>query len=81
MGKSKKGGRNKMKYLIIKKFDLKSEFSTPSYQVETTTDNLALANKKLVALNLLNEDNKNYSFHIVELNEDVLVLTEDMQVA
>ena len=70
-----------MTYLIIKKFDLKSEFSTPSYHVETTTDNLALANKKLVALNLLNEDNKNYSFHIVELNEDVLVLTEDMQVA
>ena len=70
-----------MKYLIIKKFDLKSEFSKPSNQVETTTDNLALANKKLVALNLLNEDNKNYSFHIVELNEDVLVLTEDMQVA
>jgi len=70
-----------MTYLIIKKFDLKSEFSKPSYDVETTTDNLALANKKLVALNLLNEDNKNYSFHIVELNEDVLVLTEDMQVA
>jgi len=70
-----------MTYLIIKKLDLKSEFSKPSYHVETTTDNLALANKKLVALNLLNEDNKNYSFHIVELNEDVLVLTEDMQVA
>ena len=70
-----------MTYLIIKKFDLKSEFSKPSYQVEITTDNLVLANKKLVALNLLNEDNKNYSFHIVELNEDVLVLTEDMQVA
>ena len=31
--------------------------------------------------NLLNEDNRNYSFHIVELNEDVLVLTEDMQFA
>ena len=79
-GDCEKGGKI-MTYLIIKKFDLKSEFSTPSYQVETTTDNLALANKKLVALNLLNEDNKNYSFHIVELNEDVLVLTEDMQVA
>jgi hypothetical protein len=51
------------------------------YHVEQASDNLALANKKLVALNLLNEDNKNYSFHIVELNEDVLVLTEDMQVA
>ena len=35
-----------MTYLIIKKIRFKSEFSTPSYQVETTTDNLALANKK-----------------------------------
>ena len=70
-----------MTYLIIRKFDLKSKFSKPSYNVEQASDNLALANKKLVALNLLNEDNKNYSFHIVELNEDVLVLTEDMQVA
>jgi len=70
-----------MTYLIIRKFDLKSKFSKPSYNVETSTDNLALANKKLVALNLLNDDDKNYSYHIVELNEDVLVLTEDMQVA
>ena len=70
-----------MTYLIIRKFDLKSKFSKPSYNVETETDNLALANKKLVALNLLNDDDKNYSYHIVELNEDVLVLTEDMQVA
>ena len=70
-----------MTYLIIRKFDLKSKFSKPSYNVETATDNLALANKKLVALNLLNDDDKNNSYHIVELNEDVLILTEDMQVA
>ena len=70
-----------MKYLIIKKFHIKNSTIKPSYIVEQASDNLALANKKLVALNLLNEDNKNYSFHIVELNEDVLVLTEDMQVA
>jgi len=70
-----------MKYLIIKKFHIKGSTIKPSYYVELASDNLALANKKLVALNLLNEDNENYSFHIVELNEDVLVLTEDMQVA
>ena len=39
-----------MKYLIIKnKLDLKSEYSTPSYHVETYTEDLTLANKKLVA--------------------------------
>ena len=70
-----------MKYLIIKKFHIKGSKIKPSYNVELASDKLALANKKLVALNLLNEDNENYSFHIVELNEDVLVLTEDMQVA
>ena len=69
-----------MTYLIIKKFDLKSEYSTPSYGVETYTDDLTLANKKLVALNLLNDDNKDYTYHIVELN-DVLKLTKDMEVA
>ena len=70
-----------MKYLIIKKFHIKGSTIKPSYNVETATDSLALANKKLVALNLLNDDDKNNSYHIVELNEDVLVLTEDMQVA
>ena len=69
-----------MTYLIIKKFDLKSEYSTPSYGVETYTDDLTLANKKLVALNLLNDDNKDYTYHIVKLNE-VLTLTKDMEVA
>ena len=51
-----------MKYLIIKKFHIKGSTIKPSYNVELASDNLALANKKLVALNLLNEDNKNYSF-------------------
>ncbi len=69
-----------MTYLIIKKFDLKSEYSTPSYHVETSSSDLALANKKLVALNLLNDDNKDYTYHIVKLNE-VLTLTKDMEVA
>lgn len=69
-----------MTYLIIRKFDLKSEYSTPSYNVETYTEDLTLANKKLVALNLLNDDNKDYTYHIVELN-DVLTLTKDMEVA
>jgi len=69
-----------MTYLIIKKFDLKSEYSTPSYGVETYTDDLTLANKKLVALNLLNDDNEDYTYHIVKLNE-VLTLTKDMEVA
>ena len=41
---------------------------------------LTLANKKLVALNLLNDDNKDYTYHIVKLNE-VLTLTKDMEVA
>ena len=70
-----------MTYLIIKKFDLKSEYVKPSYTIVATTDDLSLANKKLVALNLLNDDNKNYSFYITELNEDTLVLNEDMQAA
>ena len=70
-----------MTYLIIKKFDLKSEYVKPSYTIVATTDDLSLANKKLVALNLLNDDDKNYSFYITELNEDTLVLTEDMQAA
>ena len=70
-----------MTYLIIKKFDLKSEYVKPSYTIVATTDNLSLANKKLVALNLLNDDDKNYSFYITELNEDTIVLTEDMQAA
>ena len=69
-----------MTYLIIRKFDLKSEYSTPSYNVETYTEDLTLANKKLVALNLLNDDNKDYTYHIVKLNE-VLTLTKDMEVA
>ena len=69
-----------MTYLIIKKFDLKSEYSKPTYGVETYTDDLTLANKKLVALNLLNDDNKDYTYHIVKLNE-VLTLTKDMEVA
>ena len=70
-----------MTYLIIKKFDLKSKNIKPSYTIVATTDDLSLANKKLVALNLLNDDDKNYSFYIAELNEDTLVLTEDMQAA
>ena len=70
-----------MTYLIIKKFDFKSEYVKPSYTIVATTDNLSLANKKLVALNLLNDDDKNYSFYITELNEDTLVLTKDMQAA
>ena len=69
-----------MTYLIIRKFDLKNEFSTPSYHVETSSNDLALANKKLVALNLLNDDNKDYTYHIVKL-EEVLTLTKDMEVA
>jgi hypothetical protein len=69
-----------MTYLIIRKFDLKSEYSTPSYNVETYTEDLTLANKKLVALNLLNDDNKDYTYHIVKL-EEVLTLTKDMEVA
>ena len=48
-----------MKYLIIKKFHIKGSKIKPSYNVELASDNLALANKKLVALNLLNEDNEN----------------------
>ena len=70
-----------MIYLIIKKFDLKSKSVKPNYTIVATTDDLSLANKKLVALNLLNDDDKNYSFYISELNEDTLVLTKDMQVA
>ena len=70
-----------MTYLIIKKFDLKSEYVKPSYTIVATTDDLSLANKKLVALNLLNDDDKNYSFYITELNEDTVVLTENMQAA
>ena len=70
-----------MKYLIIRKFHIEGSKIKPDYHVEQASDNLALANKKLVALNLLNDDDKNNSYHIVELNEDVLVLTEDMQVA
>ena len=69
-----------MIYLIIKKFDLKSEYSTPSYHVETYTNDSTLANKKLVALNLLNDDNKDYTYHIVKL-EEVLTSTKDMEVA
>lgn len=69
-----------MTYLIIRKFDLKNEYSTPNYHVETSSNDLALANKKLVALNLLNDDNKDYTYHIVKLNE-VLTLTKDMEVA
>lgn len=69
-----------MTYLIIKKFDLKSEYSKPSYDVETYTNDLKLANQKLVALNLLNDDNEDYTYHIVKLNE-VLTLTKDMEVA
>ena len=70
-----------MTYLIIKKFDLKSKHVKASYTIVATTDDLSLANKKLVALNLLNDDDKNNSFYITELNEDTLVLTEDMQAA
>jgi len=70
-----------MKYLIIRKFHIEGSKMKADYHDEQASDNVAVANKKLVALNLLNEDNRNYSFHIVELNEDVLVLTEDMQVA
>ena len=70
-----------MTYLIIKKFDLKSKHVKPSYTIVATTDDISLANKKLVALNLLNDDDKNYSFYITELNEDTLVLNEDMQAA
>ena len=68
-----------MTYLIIKKFDLKSEYSKPTYGVETYTNDLKLANQKLVALNLLNDDNEDYTYHIVKLNE-VLTLTKDMEV-
>ena len=68
-------------YLIIKKFDLKSKHVEPSYTIAATTDDLSLANKKLVALNLLNEGDKNYSFYITELNENTLLLTKDMQAA
>ena len=77
----KYGGGKIMIYLIIKKFDLKSKSVKPNYTIVATTDDLSLANKKLVALNLLNDDDKNYSFYISELNEDTLVLTKDMQVA
>ena len=45
-----------MKYLIIRKFHIEGSKMKPDYHVEQASDNLALANKKLVALNLLNEE-------------------------
>ena len=54
-----------MTYLIIRKYDNGSEYCKPNYCVETSSDNLKDANKKLSALMLLNEDEKNVSITFI----------------
>jgi len=54
-----------MTYLIIRKYDNGSEYCKASYSVETYTDTLKNANKKLSALMLLNEDEKNYLLNAI----------------
>jgi|TARA_R100000541_G_scaffold50031_1_gene57215 hypothetical protein len=66
-----------MTYLIIRKYDNGSEYCKASYSVETYTDTLKNANKKLSALMLLNEDEKNYTFSIIQY-QDPLLLTEEV---
>ena len=68
-----------MTYLIIRKYDNGSEYCKPNYHVETYSDNLKDANKILSALMLLNEDEKHYTFSIVQYHDqDPLILKDEV---
>ena len=70
--------KDKMIYLLIRKFHIKDSGMKPEYRVEKFTDNVDEANKFLSALTLL-EESKHISWHIVshDFNEP-LVLTKEV---
>tara|TARA_Y100000401_G_scaffold24006_1_gene16446 strand:+ start:194 stop:433 length:240 start_codon:yes stop_codon:yes gene_type:complete len=70
--------KDKMIYLLIRKFHIADSNMKPEYKVEKFTDNVDEANKFLSALTLL-EESKHISWHIVshDFNEP-LVLTKEV---
>tara|TARA_R100001163_G_scaffold18226_1_gene16110 strand:- start:341 stop:580 length:240 start_codon:yes stop_codon:yes gene_type:complete len=70
--------KDKMIYLLIRKFHIKDTNMKAEYRVEKFTDNVDEANKFLSALTLL-EESKHISWHIVshDFNEP-LVLTKEV---
>lgn len=70
--------KDKMIYLLIRKFYIAGSTTKPEYRVEKFTDNVDEANKSLSALTLL-EESKHISWHIVshDFNEP-LVLTKEV---
>ena len=70
--------KDKMIYLLIRKFHIADSNMKPEYKVEKFADNVDEANKFLSALTLL-EESKHISWHIVshDFNEP-LVLTKEV---
>ena len=70
--------KDKMIYLLIRKFHIEESNMKAEYRVEKFTDNVDEANKFLSALTLL-EDSKHITWHIVkhDFNEP-LVLTKEV---
>ena len=71
------------KFFIVEK--IKYSHSSDTYNIhDNTMYDLTTAVKKLLALDTLNEDRKNTSYHLQEVNfsmvDKPLVLTKDMEV-
>ena len=64
-----------MKYLIINKWQLKD--CKPHYYLKEVVEGLELADKKLKAYQII-ENDKNDNYYIVPFNEEALLLTEEV---
>ena len=74
---------NEKKFFIVEK--KKYSFTHDNYSIHSNNVyDLTTAVKKLLALDTLNEDRKNTSYHLQEVNfsmvDEPLVLTKDMEV-
>ena len=66
-----------MKYLIINKWQLKDSKIEPHYYLKEVVDTLEIANAKLKAYQII-ENDKNDNYFIVPFNENALLLTEEV---
>jgi len=66
-----------MKYIIINKWQLKDSKIEPSYYIKEVVDTLEIANAKLKAYQII-ENDKNDNYFIVPFDENALLLTDQV---
>ena len=66
-----------MKYIIINKWQLKDSKIEPNYYIKEIVDTLEIANAKLKAYQII-ENDKNDNYFIVPFDENALLLTDQV---